>query len=145
MTKTELYTKIKTDIEALKLEDEQAIMAIIDLYTKPKSGGTSRPEDNEAGQTFCRYTGEFYDYSEMVYQNQSMRDLGKHKGYSKEGISRWTKARAELAKNKNILGELGGKAISGEELTKKEKVSAAKAKDFVDNFDGNNFEFLKAY
>jgi len=147
--KTEIYNKVTKEVLELINETKitktqrEELINIIDNNLKPKSKGTTRPEDID-GKTWCRYTGEYYDYDEMVYQNQSQRDLKKHKGYSKDGISRWTKARADLAKWNKELGELGVKAMDGE-IDQNDKDRFAELKTLIADFDGNNYEYLKAY
>jgi len=149
MNKTEIYNKVITEVLELIAEFDIAevqasmLVEIIDTNLKPKSAGSTRPEDID-GQTWCRYTGEYYDYSEMVYQNQTQRDLQKHKGYSKDGISRWTKARADLAKWNKELGELGVKAMDGE-IDQNDKDRFAELKTKIADFDGNNYEYLAQY
>ena len=150
MTKTAIYNKVSNEVLELivttKLTKSQReeLMNIIDQNLKPKVGGSSsRPADID-GKTYCRYTGEYYDYDEMVYQNQAARDAKKHKGYSKEGIARWTKARAKLAKWEKELGSLGVKAMDGS-VTDEDKKRFAELKKLIDGFDGNNFEYLKSF
>ena len=149
MNKTEIYNKVTTEVLELiagtkmTKSQQEVLMTIIDTNLKPKSAGSTRPEDID-GQTWCRYTGEYYDYSEMVYQNQTQRDLQKHKGYSKDGISRWTKARADLAKWNKELGELGVKAMESD-ITEDDKDRFAELKTQIADFDGNNYEYLAQY
>ena len=134
LTKTELWTKAQEILDNAKVSKaNQALLA--ELFAPKKGGASSRPEDID-GQTYCRYTGEYWDYDAMVYQNADKREKKEHKGYSKEGIARWTKGGNYLAKIKDEAFEL---AMSG-------KTDEAKAlKLEIDKFDRNSFEDLKRF
>jgi len=138
MTKTQIWDNAQEIIKNNDLSIE--VFNELEALLKPKSGGAStRPEDID-GKTYCRYTGEFWDYSDMVYQNKEAEANKKHKGYSKEGISRWTKARRDLVVTKDKL-------LAMMLSEKPDKDVLIELKDKLKNLEenSNDYEFLKAY
>jgi len=134
MTKAQLWAKAQEIFKDNKVP-KTAQEALAKLFEPKKGGASSRPDDID-GQTYCRYTGEYWDYDAMVYQNADKREKKEHKGYSKEGIARWTKGGNHLAKIKEEAFEL---AMSG----KTEEAKALKLE--IDKFDRNSFEDLKRF
>jgi len=134
LTKAQLWAQAQEIFKDNKVP-KTAQAALAELFAPKKGGASSRPEDID-GQTYCRYTGEYWDYDAMVYQNADKREKKEHKGYSKEGIARWTKGGNYLAKIKEEAFEL---AMSG----KTEEAKALKSE--IDKFDRNSFEDLKRF
>jgi hypothetical protein len=89
-----------------KYSIEEAAKKEFEALLAPKTRGSNRPEPIEKdGQKYyyCRYSGRYWPASEMIYQNDEKRELGQDKGYSKVGISLWTRGRKYLDKIKSAL------------------------------------------
>jgi len=108
-------------------DTKDKLMGIFKQLEKPTPNGR-RPEDKN-GQAYCRYTGEYWDYEYMVFQNPEHRAIGKHKGYSKEGIRRWNLGGKHLARLKDKALDL--------------RMHADKAQTAVENFDRNDYRALQ--
>lgn len=137
-------TKTQTWAEAVALLTTEGFDKKSELYLglqdllAPKVGGNStRPED-EDGMTWCRYTGQYWNYEDMVYQNPQAKTDKKHKGYSKEGISRWTKASKF---NKDTKDKLLNEMLK----TEPDLDEVAKLKELVSNFKGNDPVYLETF
>ena len=102
MTKLQTWNEAIAIINELGLSKKATQVAISrfeDLLAPKKGGGTSRPEPiNKDGELYhyCRFTGLYFPTSELVYQNDEQRSLGKDKGYSNIGISIWNKGQKYL-------------------------------------------------
>ena len=103
MTKLELWNEALDILENTTFKSnaskDEAIKRFELLLKPKKGGGKSRNEpltiDGEE-YPYCRFTGLYFPKSEMVYQNDEMREQGKDKGYSKIGMSLWTKGQKYL-------------------------------------------------
>ena len=105
-------TKLQTWNAAMAILDEttfksnaskdEAIKRFEELLAPKKSGGSRNAPLNIDGQEYpyCRFTGLYFPKSEMVYQNDEARELDKDKGYSKIGMSLWTKGQKYLKDTK---------------------------------------------
>ena len=136
-TKTEIWNKTTELLTENSIEESSELFKALELLLRPKLGGNStRPDDNENGETWCRYTGEYHNYDEMVYQNSKMKADKKHKGYSKEGIARWSKG-AKWIKNEQV------KAF---DLAMDGDIKGAQIiKESIDKFDKNNPDDLAKF
>ena len=96
LNKTQIWTKVQEILEGSKVT--KAKMAELEELLAPKTGGTSIPTTMIDGveHAYCRFTSKYWPLEEMVYQNDEKRAEKKHKGYSKVGISLWTKGQKAL-------------------------------------------------
>lgn len=98
MTKTQTWNEVKSILGDLTFksnkEKEEAFKRFELLLAPKKRGGNSAiapiERDGELYH-YDRFTGLYMPTNEMVFQNDEKRAEGKHKGYSKIGMSLWTK------------------------------------------------------
>ena len=137
LSKSQVWAEVQNIIAEYGINEEGS-SALGELF-KPKSRSQveSRTIENEDGETlfYCRYTNHFWPSTEMVYQNDEKRDDLKDKGYSKVGISLWSKGAKHSDKlNREALelmkaGEMEEAQIKGTEALE---------------FDRNRYQDLEA-
>lgn len=100
MTKLQTWQEAQKILEELGLASNKTVVSKFEALLAPKKGGgLSRPEPithNGELHYYCRFTGLYYPSSEMVYQNDDKREKLEDKGYSKIGMSLWTKGQKYL-------------------------------------------------
>ena len=129
MNKTEIWAEVQKILSTNKVKS--SVINELSLILAPKvNSGTPK---NELGQSYCRYTGLYYDDEDMVYQNEEMRLQGKSKGYSKVGISKWTKGQ-------KYIKDLKMKALNVESIEE-----LAKLRLEILACDGNSIEWLAQF
>ena len=101
MTKLQTWNAAQAILEDLGLSKKNMTIAMeqFEGLLAPKKSGGSRPEPidhNGELHYYCRYTGQYFPKSEMVYQNDETREANKDKGYSNIGISLWNKGQKYL-------------------------------------------------
>jgi len=73
MTKTQTWNEAQTILKDLGLYSNEAVLnRFRDLLEPKKSGGTTKREPiihNDEPHYYCRFTGNYFPKSEMVYQN----------------------------------------------------------------------------
>ena len=94
MTKVQIWSNVLEIGERYELSEEA--MNELSTLLKPKTRGSNRPEpiiiDDET-YYYCRYTNRYWTSENMIYQNDEKRINLQDKGYSKIGISLWTRGR----------------------------------------------------
>ena len=132
MTKTELWTKVQRIGETYKLSDE--VMNELGELLKPKTRSSNRPEPKYIGDEpyfYCRYTGTYWPVEEMIYQNDEKKSKLQDKGYSKLGISLWTRGKKLVDKMRTDLTDQVISKDPDQELVKtlKEELTLANFND----------------
>ena len=91
MTKSQVWAEVQKILEGTKVS--KAKMEELSVLLAPKAGGRANPTlvIDDIEYYYCRYTGKFWPLENMICQNDEKRQLGITKGYSKVGISLWTK------------------------------------------------------
>ena len=129
MNKTEIWAEVQKILSANKVKS--SVVTELGLILAPKVN-TGTPK-NELGQSYCRYTGNYYDDEDMVYQNEDMKLQGKSKGYSKAGIAKWTKGQ-------KFIKDLKMRALNVESL---EELSELRKE--IQECDGNSIAWLARF
>ena len=99
MTKLQTWNEAQNILKELGLFSNKEVVSKFEQLLAPKkSGGTSIKPIEHDGELYhyCRFTGLYQPEEQMVFQNDEKRSEGKHKGYSKIGMSLWTKGQAYL-------------------------------------------------
>jgi len=143
MTKTELWNKVQDLLNNESKVSKKLEKGLEDLL-KPKSKvSVNPPRENENGELefYCRYTLDWYPKDETIFQNDTKREENKSKGYSKTGISLWTKAQRILKDKKDELFDImmGTIKIEDEEI-KLQKMEELKL--FISTTNFNDPEYL---
>jgi hypothetical protein len=129
MNKTEIWEEVQKILSTNKVKSN--VVAELSLILAPKVNlGTPK---NELGQSYCRYTGNYYDDEDMVYQNEDMRLQGKSKGYSKAGIAKWTKGQ-------KFIKDLKMRALNVESLDE-----LSELRKEIQECDGNSIDWLTRF
>jgi len=129
MNKSEIWVEVQKILAANKVKSN--VVTELSLILAPKVN-TGTPK-NELGQSYCRYTGMYYDDEDMVYQNEEMKLQGKSKGYSKAGIAKWTKGQ-------KFIKDLKMRALNVESL---EELS--QLREEIQACDGNSIDWLARF
>ena len=106
LTKSQIWTSVQAIIENYNLEDEVAKK--LASLLEPRTKGSNRIVQVIDGTVYknCRFTGRLWPETDLIYQNDEMRTEGKDKGYSKVGISIWSKGQKHIKELKNDLTDL---------------------------------------
>ena len=134
MKKSELWNEVLRIAEENNLS-EAAINELSKLLEPKRGGGHSnRIIKDIDGTTYknCRFTDRLWPESELIYQNDEMREQKKDKGYSKVGISLWNKGQKHI---KNIKEEMTNIILADEPDMDK----LAALKDELKSIEKNNF------
>ncbi len=103
MTKTQIWDQVQQILTGENVfksnKSKEEVTQMLSALLKPKVGGgkSKRPADithNGMVHKYCRFTGNYFPISEMVYQNAAKREAGEDKGYSNIGYSIWNKGQA---------------------------------------------------
>lgn len=101
ITKKEIWANAQDILNNLGLS--KAVLAAatekFEVLLAPKKAGMTRPQPLEIDGTlyyYCRFTGLYFISENMIYQNPEKKEALDDKGYSKYGISLWTKGQKYL-------------------------------------------------
>jgi hypothetical protein len=143
MTKTEIWTKVLEIIDNYELSTAAA--TDLEALLKPKSGGASNrivKIIDEVTYKNCRFTGLLWPVDELVCQNDQMKSEGKDKGYSKTGISVWSKGQKYI---KSLKDDMTTIILSDEPDMNKLAELKTELKDIEVNNLGNDFKWLEQF
>ena len=106
--KTITVTQVEAILKDAKVKNLAELMEQILAESKESIGHSLNPPKEIDGVThyYCRYTAQYYPIEQMVVSN------GKSKGYSKIGISAWTKVNALIKKTQALIAD----AISNDDF-----------------------------
>jgi len=140
MNKTELWNEVSQIIEAHKISKEAA--TALEELLKPRKGGsaTQRIVKEVEGVIYknCRFTNRLFPESELIYQNEAAKEEGKDKGYSKIGISLWSKGQKYI---KNLENEIVKDVLDNKDT----KEQATELQEIKKNNHGNQPEWLAQF
>lgn len=93
---------VEAILKDAKVKNAAELFEQIMAQSKEQSFGVSANPPKEIDGVlhyFCRYTAKYYPKEEMVFSN------GKSKGYSKIGISAWTKVNTAIKKLDSAIAD----------------------------------------
>ena len=119
----ETQTKAKAMTKAQTWDETVAILKDLGLYSnknvldrfaallEPKKGGGGSSKrqpimHNDENHYYCRFTGQYFPASEMVYQNPDKRAKLEDKGYSNIGHSIWNKGQKHIKDTMKLATEI---------------------------------------
>ena len=108
MTKAKLWEQVLNIGKEFKL-DEEVMKSLSELLEPKRGGGHSNRIIKEIDGIIyknCRFTGKLWPETELIYQNEEAKEVGKDKGYSKVGISIWNKGQKYIKDLKNQMTEI---------------------------------------
>jgi anti-sigma28 factor (negative regulator of flagellin synthesis) len=102
-TKSQIWNRVEEIIEDYSLNKEVAEKLANLLEPRTKSSNRIIKTIDGTVYKNCRFTGRLWPADELIYQNDQMRAEDKDKGYSKVGISIWSKGQKHIKELKNDL------------------------------------------
>jgi len=93
--------QVEQILKDAKVKNLTELMDKIISQSRESFGASANPPKEIDGimHYFCRYTQQWFPEEEMVFSN------GKSKGYSKIGISAWTKVNSLIKKTSGLIAE----------------------------------------
>ena len=141
MTKTEIWTRVQDIAEAYDFSGE-AVKALSELL-EPRKGGEKSiriiKEIDGIVYKNCRFTGLLWPEDELIYQNDEKRAEKKDKGYSKIGISLWSKGQKHI---KALSNQLTEQILSDQPDAGKIEELKKDLKEIKDKNLGNDYKWL---
>ena len=142
MTKKQMWDKVLELMESHSIENAEFKKELAQLLEPKKGGGASnRITVEKDGITYksCRLTDRLWPESELIYQNDKMREVGKDKGYSKVGISLWNKGQKYI---QNLKNDLTNEIMANKPDKKKLEEMKKELKEIESKKSGNNPEWI---
>ena len=93
--------QVEQILKDAKVKNLTELMDKIISQSRESFGASANPPKEIDGvmHYFCRYTHQWFPQEQMVFSN------GKSKGYSKIGISAWTKVNALIKKTTGLIAD----------------------------------------
>ena len=144
LNKTQIWNEVTSILEDVKFKsnaEKESAIARFEALLKPKSGGgaSERPIYTIGGEEYkyCRFTDRYWPLEDLVYQNDELRAQKRDKGYSKIGMSLWSKGQKHL----KALGDDITKAVMAGDMEKSQTI-AQELKEIQDQNLANNAAWL---
>ena len=140
MTKTEYSDAVLAILKKHNIEDESLINDFKELFKSKKRGSENPPIEKDGELYFYdRYTGLYFPKEYTIFQNDQKKQENKSKGYSKLGISLWTRGKKLIESKKNELFDL----VMKDKVSKEEKEKMTELKKFLETANFNDIQWLK--
>ncbi len=145
MNKTQTWDSVQNLLSIEGITAEHPNFSKWEDLFKPKSRGSVGEFPmitNEDGtrEFYCRYTEKYWSKENTIFQNDEKREQNKSKGYSKEGISLWTKGKKLVESMKSDLYDIMMKETG--KITEEDQKLMGELKGKIAASDFNNPTWL---